>query len=271
MTSSVAGQAAVVTGAAAGIGRAIALSLARAGVAVTLVDVVAEQLENVARELTAAGGRCRTVSVDLADHDALSGLVDDAVSAWGRLDLLVNNAATTGRRLPLGEVTYDEWMRVVNTNLTAPLILSRDAAKVMGAQGGCIVNISSVQAYLPLETHVCYVASKGGLEALTRALAVELGPLGIRVNAVAPGVIATEQMRLEHPDWGVDVGGEQATLSGRSGTVDDIAATVLYLAAATHVNGTTVTVDGGRRVSRKPDPTERNPHGEDAHQLTGGH
>ncbi len=258
-TQSLAGQAAVVTGAGAGIGRGVALALARAGASVTLVDVVGERLDQVAREFTAAGGRCTTICVDLSDHHAVQGLVEQAVSAWGRLDILVNNAATTGRRLPLAEVTHDEWLRVVNTNLTAPLILSRDAAGAMAAQGGgCIVNVSSVQAYLPLETHVCYVTSKGGLEALTRALAVELGPQGIRVNAVAPGVIATEQMRVEHPDWGTDSGREQATVSGRAGSEDDVAATVLFLVSAAHVTGTTVTVDGGRRVSRKPDPSARN-------------
>lgn len=259
MTDAVEGKSAIVTGAGSGIGRAVALSLAASGAAVTLVDVVSERLNVVAEEVVRACGRCHTACVDLSDHHAYQGLVEQVVNRWGRLDILVNNAAVTGRRLRLDEITHEEWLHVVETNLTAPLLLSRDASQAMAAVGGgSIVNIGSVQAHLPLDTHVCYVTSKGGLEALTRALAVELAGYGIRVNTVAPGVIATSQMMLEHPDWGTDSGGEQATLSGRSGTAADVAATVMFLVSggAAHITGTTVTVDGGRRLSRKPDPTD---------------
>ncbi len=272
MGHSATGKSAIVTGASSGIGRAVALSLASAGAAVTLVDIVPERLDVVAEEVARGGGRCDTACLDLADHHAYEGLVEQAVNRWGRLDILVNNAAVTGHRLPLDEITHQEWVRVVETNLTAPLLLGRDAAGAMAAGGGgAIVNIGSIQAHLPLETHVCYVTSKGGLEALTRALAVELGGQGIRVNTVAPGVIATSQMVLEHPDWGSDSGRQQATLSGRSGTEADVAATVLFLVSdgAAHITGTTVTVDGGRRLSRQPDPTDH----ADADQptTTGGH
>jgi len=253
------GMVAIVTGAGAGIGRAIATKLAAEGAAITLVDSNATALDEVAEQLRSDGVRCRCELVNLSDSRQYEGLVTRTSSTWGRLDILVNNAADVGRRLSLDALTHEEWSRVLDTNLTAPLFLSRDAARAMAAAGygGAIINVSSIQVHLPLATQVPYVSSKGGLEAMTRAMAVELGPLGIRVNAVAPGVIATPGMQAERDEVGamVDVG-EEATLSGRSGTADDVAAAVLFLASheAAHITAATLTVDGGRRVSRKLDP-----------------
>ena len=250
------GHTALVTGGAQGIGLAVVKRLCADACSVLLADVD-ERGGSVAEDITAAGGRCAFAQVDLADRRQRDTLVDRAVKTWGSLDILVNNAAWLGERRPLSELSYEDWDRVMEVNLASAVFLARDAAAQMRS-GGSIVNLSAIQDRLPLPSHVPYGTSKGAISALTRALAVELGPRGIRVNAVAPGGIETPSMADTRLSLGVgdaDPSGSPALLQ-RPGSAQEVAEVVSFLASprASYLTGVVVTVDGGRTLSRRPDP-----------------
>lgn len=253
------GRVALVTGAGQGIGRATADALAREGAVVAVADIDEAAARATVEEIGAAGGRAEAVVVDLSDRDRRDAVVPDLLGRQGRLDVLVNNAATTGRRAAFLEADYDEWDRIVETNLVATAFLARAAgAHMAGRRSGSIVNFTSIQQQMPVPTYAPYVATKGAITALTRALAVELGPYGVRVNAVEPGVIATASFRQTLADAGqVTAGGlpPAPTLLGRPGAAEEVAAVVSFLAsdASSFVTGAVIPVDGGRRLSRMPD------------------
>jgi NAD(P)-dependent dehydrogenase (short-subunit alcohol dehydrogenase family) len=240
------GQAAVVTGADRGIGRAIAMALARQGCRVAINYVgTPEHAEDAVRELTASGVEALAVNGDVRRAADVTAMVDATVRRFGRLDVLVNNAAvqTEGSFV---DVTEDEWDLVIDTNLKGCFLCTQAAARqMMRAGGGSIVNIGSGCNYVPFPALVAYTASKGGIEMLTKVAAVSLAPHQIRVNCVAPGAILTERTSTELPDYA----GQFAAITpmGRVGMPEDVADAVVFLAspASRFITGQTIGVDGG--------------------------
>lgn len=239
---------ALVTGASRGIGRAVALRLGRAGWQVVVAyHTDAAAANEVCAGIKAAGGRAVAHAVDVADEEQVAGLFAAARAAFGEPTLLVNNAGVAHFGL-LQDMTAAEWRRLMAVNLDGAFFCTRQALSAMiRARCGCIINISSVWGEVGASCEVAYSAAKGGLIAMTRALAKELGPSGVRVNCITPGVINTDMnARLSAADMAELA---EATPLGRIGTADEVAALVEFLAgdAAAFITGEVVGVNGGWR------------------------
>lgn len=239
------GEVAVVTGAARGIGLAIARRFLAEGWRVALLDIDGDGL-GPARQALAADDRTLALTVDVADPLQ----VDDAIAAvdraFGRIDALVNNAGTAIFK-PLLETTHDDWSRVIGVNLTGPFLCGQACAPIMLRHGGgSIVNIASISGLRASTLRVAYGTSKSGLMQLTRQQAAELGPLGIRVNAIAPGPVDTAMAKAVHSAE-IRADYHDAIPLNRYGTEDEIANAVWFLASreASYVNGQILAVDGG--------------------------
>ncbi len=244
-------RVAIVTGAAMGIGKGIATVLSREGAKVTVADVNAEEGQRTTDALRSGGGDALFVRTDVADEGQVQAMVRQTVERFGSLSILVNNAAV-GVYTPVHETTLESWERCLRVNLTGTFLCSKYALPHLRAAGrGAIVNIASVHAYQNVGGTAPYAASKGGVAALTRVMAIDYAREGIRVNAICPGWVYTpliERIFRESGDFeGMKRTVTQRQLLGRLGTPEDIGNAVLYLVSdeSTFVTGTSLFVDSG--------------------------
>jgi len=245
------GRTAVVTGGSAGIGRAICLRLAQAGANLVIGDLDEAGAKALASEVRQHGGEHIGMGVDVARHSSVSALADTAIATTGRLDIWVNNAGVFPYQ-PVLEIEDDEWDRVLGINLRGTFFGAKDAALRMAPNRGVIINIASCAAFNASDgsNGAHYVSSKHAVRGLTKSLAVELGPKGIRVVGVAPTLVDTPGARKGLEGKGTPDFLEQYGLAlplKRVGLPDDIARTVLFAASdlATFVTGIMIPVDGG--------------------------
>lgn len=240
-------KVAIVTGGGRGLGRAIAVALAEAGADVTVCGRKVESCESAAEEIRALGRRALPLACHMGHNEEVEAVVSRTLEEFGRVDIVVNNAATNPAARPLIVGTPELFDKVYAVNVRGPLHLACLAAAWMADHGGgAIVNVISVGALRPGPTIGLYCSSKSALQALTRVMAQEWAPLGVRVNALAPGPVATDMVRaVEGTEFHRQM--VEATSMKRIASPEEIAASVLYLVsdASSYTTGSTLVVDGG--------------------------
>jgi 3-oxoacyl-[acyl-carrier protein] reductase len=239
----------LVTGAGNGIGRAIAQRFAAAGAKVAANDVNEERAASTTAAIVEEGGQAMTVVADVSDSASVQSMIDATMEAHGRIDVVVNNAGLIGPMLHFFEADEAWWRRIIDVNLTGHFLVSHPAARIMAKQGGgSIINMSSGGATRAHRSFTAYDATKGGVEALTRAMALDLGPYNIRVNALMPGSIDTSGMNLADRT----LRGENVPI-GRIGEPVDMTGAALFLASddASYITGDVVRIDGGMLAQQR--------------------
>lgn len=255
-----AGRVAIVTGAAYGIGRAVAQRLAAEGAAVTVADRAADAGAATAAEIVAAGGRARFVACDVADMASVEAMVAATIEAFGGLDILVNNAGIPGPSRMATDMDEDDWLRVIDVNLSGVYRCAKAALPHLEASGrGAMVNLASTFGMIGAHATPAYAASKGGVIALTRQLAIDYGPRGVRVNAVSPGYVDNDmdrrRTRMTPEAAAATVAAREAAAAlqplGRQGDVAEIAAAIAFLCSddASFMTGIVMPIDGGCTAS----------------------
>jgi dehydrogenase/reductase SDR family protein 4 len=242
------GRVALITGASRGIGRAIALTLAQAGADVALAARHARDLDAVADEVRALGRRALPVTAHLGRRPDIDRLFDTLLETFGRLDVLVNNAATNPVFGPLADIEEAAWDRIMALNVKGYLLAAQRAARAMGTLGrGAIVNVASVAGLRASPGLGAYSVSKAAVIMLTRVLARELAAAGIRVNGVAPAIIETRFSEALWKNPEILAAYLKNTPLARTGQPEEVAGTVVYLCsdAASYVTGQTIVIDGG--------------------------
>ena len=244
------GKTAVITGAADGIGHAIAEAMAREGAHVFLGDIADDAGEKFAAALRAAGRSADYVHCDVSQEADIAGLIDSAVKKTGHLDVLVNNAAIAIGGMPVHEMTDEQWHRLIAVNLTSVFRGCKYALPHMIAQkSGSIINMASAQGHIGLDGWTAYAGAKGAVMSMMRQLAVEFGPHNIRFNSISPGTINTPMNAQVIEDMGEHVGRAWVKMHpiGRIGKPEEVAEAAVYLAsdAAGFTTGTDLRVDGG--------------------------
>lgn len=241
------GRVALITGASKGLGRSMALALAREGVRVALVARTHEPLEAVAAEIRAGGGHAEVFCGDVTDEARVARLAAEVPERLGPVEILINNAGVNIRK-PATEFTLHEWRRVLDTNLTSAFLMCRAFVPAMKGRGyGRILNLTSIMSHVALGQRTAYCASKAGLLGYTRALALELAPERITVNGISPGPFATEmnQPILDNPEANAQF--VSRIPLGRWGDVREIGRLAVFLCSedAGFITGTDVVIDGG--------------------------
>lgn len=243
-------RAALVTGGARGIGLACATGLGRAGAAILIVDRLAQEADAAVRTIVESGGKAHALAADLSQTRHIAGIVEEAAGVFGRIDILVNSAGILSE-VPTEALTEEQWDRVMAINFKAVFFMTQAVVPWMvRGGGGAIVNISSLAARVGgIVTAPDYASSKAGVIGLTRTLARQYGPSGIRVNAVAPGPIMTEMTR----HWSEEVRRDFIARIplGRLGTAEDVARVVVFLAGpeSAYLTGVTIDINGGLYMS----------------------
>jgi NAD(P)-dependent dehydrogenase (short-subunit alcohol dehydrogenase family) len=244
----VGGKVAIVTGGGSGLGFAMAEKFTQAGIETIIAGRDKEKLDAAKERL---GNLCHAMTVDVSDLSSIPGFVSNVVKQFGQIDILVNNAGINMKKL-IEEVTDEDFQKVITTNLTAVFVMSREVIKhMLERKTGCIINISSMAAQYGLPKVIAYSASKTAIDGLTRAMAVELGPKGIRVNAIAPGFIYSDMTAKaldSDPERKAKV--FNRTPMGIMGQPSDIGDAALFLAsdAAKYITGVVLPVDGGNSI-----------------------
>jgi 2-deoxy-D-gluconate 3-dehydrogenase len=241
------GKTALVTGASRGIGQAIAVGLAQAGADIIAVASKAENASETVDVVKALGRKAHAIGCDQSNPEAIKKAASEAISQSSRIDILVNNAGTI-RRSPARDYSDEDWMAVIDTNLTGVFQFCRViGGHMIDAGGGKIVNIASLLSFQGGITVPAYAASKGGVAQLTKALANEWASMNVNVNAIAPGYIATDNTAALRADENRNTSILARIPTGRWGKAEDIAGASVFLSssAADYVNGHVLTVDGG--------------------------
>lgn len=241
------GKTAVVTGAARGVGLALAEGLLRAGATALLVDVNREQLDEAIGPLRSTHDvNAHGLACDLSQPEEIKKLTGSIAAQFPRIDILVNNAGIT-----LGhdvfEYPLDDWEKTLSINLRAPFLLTQQIGQLMRDEGGSVINITSINAELGFPSNPAYASAKGGLRQLTKALAVDLGKFGIRVNNIGPGYITTDMTAKSYGNSELRQQRTRRTILGRWGTPQDLVGLVIFLAsdASSYITGQDMYVDGG--------------------------
>ncbi|TMQ73181.1 MAG: SDR family oxidoreductase [Candidatus Eisenbacteria bacterium] len=254
-------RAALITGGGRGIGRAIALRFAAEGAAVAVCGTGRDALETTAHDITAAGGRALALIADVADEAAVARAIAATVARFGRLDILVNNAGIAGPTAAAVDARREEWARTLDVNLTGAFLCAKHAIPHLIASGnGRILNITSVAGKIGYALRSAYAASKWGMIGLTRSLAIEVGPQGVTVNAIAPGSTRGERIAAVVRDRAAALGRRpedvereffiEANALKRMVEPEEIAATAAFLASdeARNITGETLGVSAGFRL-----------------------
>ncbi|MBM7568404.1 glucose 1-dehydrogenase [Paenibacillus sacheonensis] len=245
------GKSAVITGAASGMGKSMALLFASEGASVVVADINASAVDTVVQEIASAGGSAKGVTVNVTNEEDVARMIDTAVESFGKLDILVNNAGVMDAMMSAEAVTDAMWDKVMSINVTGPMRAIRKAIPIMKEQGqGVIINTASVGGLFGSRAGLAYTASKHAVVGMTKNVGFQYGKLGIRCNAIAPGAVMTNiGIGGSEPDpYGLEQAmagmGLQRT---QPGDPNDIASVALFLASddAKFVNGTVVTADGG--------------------------
>jgi NAD(P)-dependent dehydrogenase (short-subunit alcohol dehydrogenase family) len=239
----------IVTGGAGGIGQAIAKRFASQGSRVVVNDLNPDAVDEVVDSILNNGGQAIGGVADVSDSTAVGAMIDAVMIEHGRIDVLVNNAGIISPMLHFFDANEDWWRRIIDVNLTGHFIVSHPVARIMAKQGGgSIINMSSGGATRAHRAFTAYDATKGGIEALTRALALDLGPYNIRVNALMPGSIDTSGMDVEQRT----LRGENVPL-GRIGEPIDMTGAALFLASddAAYITGDVIKIDGGMLAQQR--------------------
>lgn len=246
----IAGKVALVTGGSSGIGRATALAFAREGAKVVVADVLVDGGEETAQMIREAGGEAMFIRTDVSQAAEVEALINKVVSTYGRLDCAHNNAGIEGVRADTADYPEDNWNRVIGVNLTGVyLCMKHEIAQMLQQGGGAIVNTASASGLVGTGPNAAYIASKHGVVGLTKRAAIEYGKLGVRINAVCPGVTLTPMAKRLMGGGGPEMQARAGAVQplGRIGMPEEIAEAVVWLCsdAASFVHGHAMSVDGG--------------------------